>query len=569
MEKLYEFNILSYRTILYKDYCELYDDDLLGNHQSDLSMLNFLEMTDFDYDKTLLDEESYVENYNNLCSDLMFQRSSLYVQKNEDKISIKFFVYSKTRLAGKKFFKKKTICHFITYNFKQNSLYTGFIQNYHLKRKFKKEFGKNLWYKKPIQTFIKMWVNYIKEMRLNYADKTEQSSKEVNEAMTLFLSNISDVDMSINGYDNIIYKRYLDYTGVKVPNNWIYFKKSFPQITKKIFKKYNFKFVDAFMGLNDLYGDKVKRVLHNVTSTDGVESLKFGIKFFGQDFILSQPDQFIKELIESSTLINWEDYLNQLQLNLNDFTKTEVKYCFQIFKLVIRGEINFNSFVDHLTYKTRLKNYNPVMWKSKDYGSFSEEHYIWSEKISEINNTQYNRFYYEPFKKYIETPIDEYYPILLSDHKEYVTESFDQSNCVRTYTDKPDSMIISIRKGCNTSRDRSTIEYKIKKYDENLVIKRVQSLGRFNNKLDPTWDEVLKTLDDRINNSLTTNLFELPKVEIKRGGKSCISNIIFLGGEGKITSWSEFLNEKKISQIAVFDKHLTNHSSDNIIDMFI
>ena len=76
----------------------------------------------------------------------MFQRSSLYVQKNEDKISIKFFVYSKTRLAGKKFFKKKTICHFITYNFKQNSLYTGFIENYHLKRKFKKEFGKNLWF---------------------------------------------------------------------------------------------------------------------------------------------------------------------------------------------------------------------------------------------------------------------------------------------------------------------------------------------------------------------------------------------------------------------------------------
>jgi len=260
--------------------------------------------------------------------------------------------------------------------------------------------------------------------------------------------------------------------------------------------------------------------------------------------------------------MDWEVYLNDNRYTLKDYTKNEVKNCFEIFKLVIRGDINLHSFTDHVGYKARLNNFEPVTWKSKTYDKFIEEHYNWSEKIDEMKNSQYNRFYYEPFKKYIETPINEFYPVLLSEHKEYLKESFEQSNCVRTYVDRPDSIIISVRKGDVNSKERATIEYKIRKYDENIVLKRVQSLGRFNHTLDSTWDEVLKILDNRMNNSLVTNLFELPKVEIKNGTKSIVTNIIFLGT-------SEFLKEKKLSQIVVFDKSLTNHKSDDIINMYV
>lgn len=565
MEKLYEFSLSSYHTSLYKDYCEVDEQDLLGSHQSDSpQVFGFFSPSvfrkEFHYDKTLLDEQSYVENYTNLCSHPMFKRASLYVEKNEDKVSIKFFIYSKNRPAGKKFFKKETICHFITYNFKQNCLYSGSIRNYHLKRKSKKQLSKNLWVNKPIQTFIQLWVNHIRGMRLNDFERIEQSGREVNDAIGLFLSNIPNTDTNIHGYDNVIYKRYLDGIGIKAPNNWMYFNRTFPQITKKIFKKYDYKFVDAFMGFNGLYGDKVKKVLHTIQSTDGVNTLKFSILFFGKDLILSQPDSFIKKLLESNIFFgDWEEFINQNRYTLDRYGKNEIKNCFEIFKLVISGNITLHTFTDHIRIKGRLNSFEPVTWKSNNYERFTEEHYEWSEKIGTFKSAIYNRFYYEPFKKFIETPIFDFFPILLSDHREYIKESIEQSNCVRTYVDNPSSIIISVRKGDNENKERATIEYKIRKYDENIILKRVQSLGRFNHKLDESWEKILKILDDRINKSLESNLFELPKVEIKRGTVSCMSNIIFLGG-------AEPFNDKKISQILVFEKDIFKNKNDNLID---
>jgi len=398
-------------------------------------------------------------------------------------------------------------------------------------------------------------------MRLNDFERIEQSGKEVNDAVGIFLSNISGTDMNINGYDNVIYKRYLDGIGVKVPNNWMYFNRTFPQITKKIFKKHKFKFVDAFMGFNGLFGDKVKRVLHNVTSTDGTESLKFAIEFFGKDFILSQPDHFIKEIIESTTFfMDWENYLNNQQLNINDYTKTEVRYCFEIFKLVIRGEINFITFTDHIRYKNRLKNFEPVMWRAKDYDSFSEEHYIWSEKIGSLSSAQYRRIFDEKFKQYIEEPIDDYYPVLLNETKEYNMESFNQSNCVRSYVDKPASIIISLRKGDNNSRNRATIEYKIEDNFNKIRFNRVQSLGRHNEKLDETWTKVLIELDTRMFYTLENDIFKLPEVEIKYGGKTFMSHLIFVEDNLKAQLYNGTTSKLPPRKIVTF----TNNPVKNI-----
>lgn len=35
MEKLYEYTKIGYRTIKYKEYCEISEEELLGNHNSD------------------------------------------------------------------------------------------------------------------------------------------------------------------------------------------------------------------------------------------------------------------------------------------------------------------------------------------------------------------------------------------------------------------------------------------------------------------------------------------------------------------------------------------------------
>jgi hypothetical protein len=55
---------------------------------------------------------------------------------------------------------------------------------------------------------------------------------------------------------------------------------------------------------------------------------------------------------------------------------------------------------------------------------------------------------------------------------------------------------VSVRKGDNDSDERATIEYKISKPLSKLSVERVQSLGRFNNKLDDEWNNILFKLDE-------------------------------------------------------------------------
>lgn len=575
MEKLYDFKISSYYTLLYKDYCELDEQDLLGSHDSDIhpTLTPFynnlsIKKREFDYDKTFFDEESYVQNYTNLCSLLMFNRFIIVVEKGEDKVTIKLFSYSKNRQPGKKYFRKSTKCHFLTYNFKQNCLYSGTITNYHLKKKCKKTITKNNWFNRQITGFVQVWINYVRGMKLNNFEKIEQSGIEINDAIKIFLSNIPNIDMTIEGYDNVIYKRYLDGIGVKVPNNWINFNRTFPQITKKIFKKNKFKFVDSFMSLNDLHGDKIKRTLHTVKSTEGIESLKFALHLFGKDFILSQPDEIIKTIIESPKfMMNWELHFQNFNIDFNDFTKTELRNVFEIFKLVIVGEINLNSFIDHFSFKTRLKLLEPVLWRSKDYDSFTDEHYTWAEKIGSLSSAEYKRIYDGKFKEYIQTPIDDYYPVLLSDSKEYNIESFIQSNCVRSYVDKPSSLIISLRKGGIDSKVRATIEYRIENDFDKIKLKRVQSLGRYNENLNEGWNRVLIDLDVKMFYTLENNIFKLPEVEIKYGGKLFLSNLLFVEDSAKVQLYNGRTSKLPSRKILIFDNNPVQKKYNQILDL--
>jgi hypothetical protein len=571
MEKLYEFKRLSYYTLLNKDYCEVSEEDLLGEHKSDNQQIfGFITPAgtfrkEFEYLKTMNDEESFVKNYNNYCAHCIFRRVTVVVEKGEDKTSIKLFSYEKNRLAGSKFFKKNTSCHFITYNHKQNCLYEGVIRNYHLKKKSHKRISKNTWYKKPIYSFVQLANNSFRGMKLNNFVDIESLGKSVNEAVNIFLSTIPNIDIKYDyGLENIIYKRYLDGIGAKVPNNWNNFNRTYPQLTKKIFKKYKYKFVDAYMGLHGLFGDKIKRVLHTIESSNGIETFKFGLQLFGSDFILSQPDDVIKKIIEShGFVVAAENFANLSLMTLDGYSKNEIRNCFEIFKLAVIGEVNIYAFLDHLKYKDRLKNFEPVVWRSNNYDKFNEEHFEWSEKVGSLSSAEYKRLYDDNFKQYIETPIEDFYPVLLSSSKEYNVESFVQSNCVRTYSDKPSSIIISLRKGDIESKNRSTIEYKIVDEFETIKLNRVQSLGKFNAKLDETWSDVLTELDVRMQFSLDNNIFKLPEVEIKYGGKKYMSHLIFVENKREYQMDSGEIKKLPTVRRLVFDTNLPSQKIYN------
>ena len=131
---------------------------------------------------------------------------------------------------------------------------------------------------------------------------------------------------------------------------------------------------------------------------------------------------------------------------------------------------------------------------------FREEHLDWSDKLEHYRNGTYTRIYPEYSYELIQTPIsvdgDVYYPVLLDDSHNYNNESAQQSNCVKTYIGKCSSLIVSIRKGDIDSEERATIEYYLTKPSGKINIERVQSLGRFNGKLDEEWNHVLFKLDE-------------------------------------------------------------------------
>lgn len=543
MEILYEFKKLSHRTVKYKDHCEISEEELLGSHNSDTfdpvigSLYKSMMKQEFQYLSTHNGEETYKENLKNSLCYVELQRIYVVVQKDDNKISLKTFVYELHRMAGKKYFQKNTICNYITYKFNENNLYVGRLQDYHKKKKCSKQLQKNNWCDRPIRSLSENISNHLKNLRGNDFDDLMNSQLSVNQAFETFLSNIPGIDNDVNNFDDRLYKKFLEGRGIKLPNNWMCFDRKYPQIKVKDFKKNKLKFVDTFMNFHGLRGDKIKRILHIVKTTSGINSLRFALKIFGEDFILSQKDDVIKEIIESNEILETEFINIYRNFVTSDYTKNEKKNCFHIFRLNLIGEVNFYSFVDHIKYKHKLKNFEPVIWRASNYDKFIEEHYEWAEKVGALNNAQYNRKYNTEFKDFIEQPINEYYPIILSTSKEYNTESFIQSNCVRTYTDKPGSFIISIRKGDKESKERATIEYQLQNvgkttqgsevFEDSLLFNRVQSLGRHNKRLGEEWHKVLEILDERISSSLEKGIFKLPEVEIKCGSKTYVSDLIF------------------------------------------
>ena len=125
----------------------------------------------------------------------------------------------------------------------------------------------------------------------------------------------------------------------------------------------------------------------------------------------------------------------------------------------------------------------------------------WSNTLEFYKKGEYTRIYPQHYYKILKNPIvidnENYFPVILDKTSNYNEESDRQSNCVKTYIGRSSSIIISLRKHSTDSEVRSTIQYEIIKDIENdkISVNRVQFLGRFNSKLESSWDEPLLKLD--------------------------------------------------------------------------
>jgi len=551
MEELFKFRHDRYIVSEYESHCKLDDevDDILGLKISKKTYRNH-----FEFKVEHSGEEEYVKHYANPLCSVYHTRFSVFVTKTEDKVCIKFFRYHRHREKSKKYFKIQTDVHYLTYNFKTNSLYNGSITNYHLKRKFRKKVNRNSFNSDPINRMKGLINSELNNILNRNPELLINKPDIIKDIFGVFFKSIPGYENYTNvSHDYILYKMYLDKNNIKTPNNWAVFMLSQQHPKKKDFLKNKLKFIDTFMSMYGFKGDKIKKLLHRINSFNGSSYLDSIFSLFGKDFIMSQPDKIIIDILESTNYPSqWSEDIFQ--------SKKEKYNAFEVFKIVLKGEIDIQTFYDHFSMIRNLRRFESIRWESNDYNTFTEEHFIISERLGFYNNGDFSRIYNEEFVNRLQELVDEtYYPVVLTTSREYNMESHIQSNCVKGYISRPGSFIVSLRNGSVESKERATIEYQVKFENDKIRLKRVQTLGRFNHQLDESWNRPLVLLDIRIEKLVNEKLFDLPKVELKVGYKTFTSGSNFTEGIG-------MMNFQYGPYLKWDDERITNVRARNTIE---
>lgn len=524
-EDIYKFTYDRYSCKTYRNFCELKEsnndeDDPFG----DEVMLPKRYVTFWDMISNDNSEEGYVKNYGNPFCSVGHRRFTIVVGCKDNKTYIKLFEYLRKRDVGKKFFKITTSVNYISYNNNTNSLYVGKITNYHKKRKFSKSVRKNSFREEPLNRVKSILNGHLSEIGKEESEILFKKNEIINKVIQSFIENITGSENYKNlEPDLLLYKLHLDKWGVKLSNNWTTFSFSYPQPKKKDFLKHKMKYIDTIMSLHGLKGDKIKKTLHHIEKFADSLGFQWACNFFGREFILSKDTTILGRIFESVYYVD-----NQHKSEF--LSKKEKENAFMIYQLCLIGEIEFNTFYDHIRMINRLKKFEEFKWESNNYYSFTEEHYDLSEKLGYYTKGDFKRIYNQEFVKEVQKPIildEAYYPVVLTTSKEYNMESHIQSNCVKGYINRPQSLIISLRKGSVDSKDRATIEYKIYEIKNNIVLRRVQTLGRFNKRLTSEWVDNINILDINIEKIIDNKLFKLPSIELLIGGKTIESKSNF------------------------------------------
>jgi hypothetical protein len=278
------------------------------------------------------------------------------------------------------------------------------------------------------------------------------------------------------------------------------------------------------MMVNNLKGDKVKKILHTVNCFSNGLHFERACEIFGEKFILNQSDEFIKNLLQGMVT----SLIPTNKLDSCNFSKSEKMNFFQIYKLHYDKLISYNTILDHLRFYVFLKRLEPIKWKSKTHDEFTQEHYDWSEKYNHYTNGDFTRIYNPTFvekvNEVILTKDGPYFPEVLTTSKRYNNESFFQSNCVKTYIKRVNSLLISVRRGEGETEERASIEYRITFNPKHNIfdLKRVQTLGKYNLSLDESWGDVLIKLDSRIFECV--DLFDTLQIDGEIGGRKVFSD---------------------------------------------
>jgi hypothetical protein len=320
---------------------------------------------------------------------------------------------------------------------------------------------------------------------------------------------------------------------IKIPNQWKKFTGIF--FSKKELQKTNMNLVDAAMDKLKLKGSKVKQIFNEMTWVDfdrlymtynllGIDRFnKIENKVFDEHY---SNDEYSIKSLEMNKMGRYYEcfytdkynypnyYIGRTLVPLTPKEKDRILDLMPYF-----DGYKWSTLLDHLDMKRELSNLGEdVRLKFTNMSSFNLEHEEFSRLLQSYRKGEIERFYGDVDS--LETPIEHqdetYYPVLLRKTSDYEKESQHQRNCVRTYAERADCLIFSIRKGSKGGDERITVEYQ---YRTNEIL-NVQERAKFNELPSTEFSQVAKIQLANINLMYKLGTLKLPKMFKKyRSGK--------------------------------------------------
>jgi hypothetical protein len=517
--------IKNYRTSLYLNYCDINQKDrhILGLYVETKNKGKFFSDAQFHT------EDDFVKHFGNPFASVHFDRKRLFIEESDDKISIKHQFHIKDRKVGGRYFTERKVTNYLTFNFKKKMFYSGTFST-----KKKKIIGRSM---KVNPTYFTI-ESFLRNLRI-------ENSVGVDQYLYFFLEKIWD-RIGIENPQNFQWDcmrsfyslTYYLVNGIKIPNNWRKFTGTF--FSKKELKKFDMNLVDTAMGKLKLKGSKVKQIfnemewidfdrlymVYNILGIDRFNKIENKVfdPYYGDETMPMEMNQMggSFECFYSDKEQFSQYFLGRILVPLTPKEKDRILDLIPYF-----DHYKWRTLIDHLDMKKDLMNLGEdVKFKFTNISSFNLEHEEFSRLLQSYRKGEVERFYGDVDS--LETPIahegETYYPVLLRKTEDYEKESQHQRNCVRGYSERPDCLIFSIRKGSTDGDERITVEYQYRKNE----ILNVQERAKFNELPSDEFSQVTRIQLANINLMYKLGTLKLPKLIKKyRSGKVIEQQAIF------------------------------------------
>jgi len=528
---------LHYKQI-FKSYLTRYYSDSVDINQSiDFRIPKYGIWSPLSSPKNISDEKTFLENYGNRKTSVSLERVTTVIEEYDNKISLKYFHITKDRRVGSVYFRVRRQISYCTYNLKTKNFYFGDLITKN-KQVIRRQIRSNIFdgnYLTSLRLMIRRQVRELCDETIT--EKNRISNKVSEEIIKVYFDLIKEktgihLDCLSNNLDGELYKLYLSDNGFKYPNN--YYEYTGIRIPKKVYRK-EINLIKIIMSTLNLKGRKIRTLLNQGKNID-LQKVVTLYQMLGVDYFNELKDDVVQ--YENTPISRNLNYLMNVQnmydkFQLNNGDKGRVVN-------ILNDKVNFSLVADHLQMIEKLKTEYEHRFKMKFTcrESFNDEHYDLSELINSYKKGDITIHYGDLAVEKIEEPIFgpdgiDYYPVVLLTSKDFNEESQIQSNCVRTYVERPNMVIISLRQGSGNSEDRATLEYRFRR---NEII-RTQSLGKFNKDLSPRYGMPLEVLDLKLKKLYHKDILHLPKMVKKfKSGRVIERNAIFKENENKINN---------------------------------